>query len=191
MAKAAVKKPLSGGVETRTISLRLLRKDRTIEDAVRAIAKLKEQPTTSGRLYYSQSDDATPSWLGLVNQFAEIPLMLANKSCAAVLFLDVASGSGTTRTFALAFGGGHLTLHADAFERNFGLKVALNSIARADLHKSRYGDARGDFFQKRVPEPRDSISAISGSIPSMICCDWPAACRPTPILPAPCQARTR
>ena len=156
MAKAAAKKPLSGGVETRTISLRLLRKDRTIEDAVRATAKLKEQPTTSGRLYYSQSDDATPSWLGLVNQFAEIPLMLANKSCAAVLFLDVASGSGTTRTFALAFGGGHLTLHADAFERNFGLKVALNSIARANLKNLDMATLEATSFQKRVQASRKS-----------------------------------
>lgn len=150
------KSPLSSGVRTRTISLRLLRMDRKIEDAVRATAKLKEQPTTSGRLFYNQSNDATPSWLGLVNEFAKTPLKLANKSCGAVLFLDVAAEDGTTRTFALAFGAGHLTLHADAFERNFGLKVALNSIARAALRNLDMATLEATSFKKRVQASRKS-----------------------------------
>jgi uncharacterized protein (TIGR04141 family) len=156
MTRVAAKKKKSGGAETLTISLRLLRNDRTIDDAVRTTAKLKEQSASDGRLFYSQSNDNTPSWLGLVNQFARTPLKLANKSCAAVLFINVIDEDGKTRTFALAFGSGHLALHADAFERNFGLKVALNSIARANLKNLDMATLEATSFQKRVQASRTS-----------------------------------
>ncbi len=141
---------------TRTISLRLLRSDRTVDDAVRARRELTEHPSSAGRLFYDQSVDMPPSWLDLVNEFAtDSPLELRNKHCAAILFLEVASG-GSTRTFALAFGGGHLALQPDAFERNFGLKVALNSIARADLKNLDVATLEATSFQKRVQASRKS-----------------------------------
>lgn len=122
MVKAARMAKTGATISTRTISLRLLRKDRKIADSVRDNRELTEHPTRTGRLFYEQSKDTPPPWLELINQFsADGPLKLRNKSYAAILFLDVVSDSGA-RTFALAFGGGHLALHADAFERNFGLK---------------------------------------------------------------------
>lgn len=156
MAKAVHTAKTAVTVSTRTISLRLLRKDRTVADAVRDSRDLIEHPTRTGRLFYEQSDETPPPWLELVNQFsADGPLKLRNKSCAAILFLDVVSVAGS-RTFALAFGGGHLALHADAFERNFGLKVALNSIARADLKNLDVATLEATSFQKRVQASRKS-----------------------------------
>lgn len=142
---------------TRTISLRLLREGRTVEEAVRANRSLVESPTTIGRLFSQQSVGTRPTWLDLVNQFvAGTPLHLENKSCAAILFLDVPSGGSSQRTFAIAFGGGHLALHADAFERNFGLKVALNSISRSNLKNIDLATLDATTFKKRVQASRKS-----------------------------------
>lgn len=106
MAKAAQKQKTAATIATRTISLRLLRKDRTVDDAVRANRDLQEHATKTGRLFYDQSDDNTPPWLELVNQFtADGELRLRNKSCTAILFLDIESAGGGARTFALTFGG--------------------------------------------------------------------------------------
>ena len=157
MAKAARKQKTAASIATRTISLRLLRKDRTVDDAVRTNRDLQEHATKTGRLFYDQSDDNTPSWLELVNQFtADGELRLRNKSCTAILFLDIQSAGAAARTFALTFGGGHLAIHADAFERNFGLKVALNSIARANLKNLDVATLEATSFQKRVQASRKS-----------------------------------
>lgn len=140
-----------------TLSMRLLRTDKTIDDAIRDTRELKEVPTTSGRLFTDQSVGTSPTWLGFVNEFVEgEPLELENKSCAAILFLEVQSdGDGVKpRTFAIAFGTGHLALDADAFERNFGLKVALNSVARGNLKSLDVATLEATSFQKRIQATR-------------------------------------
>lgn len=142
---------------TPTISIRLLREDYTVDEAIRDNKKLTEQPATTGRLYHEQTGGSPPGWLGFVNAFvAGDPLELRNQSCSAVLFLDVATGKKTTRTFALAFGAAHLSLQANAFERNFGLKVALNSVARANLKNVDVATLDATSFQKRVQASRKS-----------------------------------
>lgn len=142
---------------TPTISIRLLRKDYTVDEAVRDNKKLMEQPATTGRLFHEQAPGSQPGWLGFVNAFvAGDPLKLQNQSCSAVLFLEVSTGQKDTRTFALAFGAAHLSLQANAFERNFGLKVALNSVARANLKNVDVATLDATSFQKRVQASRKS-----------------------------------
>lgn len=140
-----------------TLSVRLLRADRTVEQAVRDKSEVKEITTTSGRLFTAQSPGTPPSWLDVVNQFtAERDLKLENKSCAAILFLEVAPDDkrAKPRTFALAFGGGHHALNPDAFVRNFGLKVTLNSVARDALKNLDVATLDSTTIQKRIQASR-------------------------------------
>lgn len=141
-----------------TLSMRLLREGKTVEDAIRETRDLTPVPTTTGRLFTDQSVGTPPTWLGFVNAFAsaDAPLALENKSCAAILFLEVQPDEqgSKPRTFALAFGTGHLALDPDAFERNFGLKVALNSIARGDLKNLDVATLEATSFQKRIQATR-------------------------------------
>ncbi|MDR6710155.1 uncharacterized protein (TIGR04141 family) [Novosphingobium sp. 1748] len=142
---------------TSTISIRLLRKNYTVDESVRDNKKLTEQATTTGRLFHEQTGGSPPGWLGFVNAFvAGDPLKLQNQSCSAVLFLDVTTGKKSKRTFAFAFGAAHLSLQANAFERNFGLKVALNSVARANLKNVDVATLDATSFQKRVQASRKS-----------------------------------
>lgn len=121
---------------TTTLSLRLLRSDKTVEQAIRDTSAVAEVESDSGRLFTAQAPGTSPTWLKVVNQFAKQgDLKLENKSCAAVLFLDIQPDDKRlrTRTFALTFGSGHHALDPDAFVRNFGLKVTLNSVTRGAL----------------------------------------------------------
>ncbi|WP_395335132.1 DUF6119 family protein [Novosphingobium sp. BL-8A] len=142
---------------TPTISIRLLREDWTVDEVIRNPKKLKEQAAKYGRLFHEQTVGTAPGWLGFVNAFVDgDPLQLQNQSCSAVLFLEVPVGKEAKRTFALAFGAAHLSLQANAFERNFGLKVALNSIARANLKNIDVATLDATSFQKRFQASRKS-----------------------------------
>jgi len=153
----ARKAKLVDGPSTTTLSMRLLRTGKTVDDAFRANSDFNEEATKSGRLFTDQSGSSPPGWLGLVNEFtADGELKLENRSCSAVLFLDVTpDGAGAnTRTFAFAFGGGHHALDPDAFERNFGLKIAVNSIARSNLKNIDLATLESTSFQKRIQASR-------------------------------------
>lgn len=92
-----------------------------------------------------------------MNQFTKQgDLKLENKSCAAVLFLDIQPDDKRlrTRTFALTFGSGHHALDTDAFVRNFGLKVTLNSVARGALKNLDIATLDSTTIQKRIQASR-------------------------------------
>jgi len=155
----ARKAKVIGAPSTMTLSMRLLKSGRTVEDAFRAKSDFTEEATKAGRLFTDQSGSTPPSWLALMNEFtAAGDLKLENRSCAAVLFLEVTpDGVGATpRTFAFAFGGGHHALNPDVFERNFGLKIAVNSIARSNLKNIDLATLESTSFQKRIQATRKS-----------------------------------
>lgn len=83
---------------------------------------------------------------------------LVNQSCAAVLFLEVVPDDkqSATRIMALTFGTGHHSLDPDAFERSFGLKVVLNSVARSNLRSLDIATLDATTFQKRIQASRDA-----------------------------------
>ncbi|WP_181169550.1 DUF6119 family protein [Mesorhizobium sp. B2-4-4] len=146
-----------GAPSTMTLSVRLLRADRSVEQAIRNKSEVDEVVTSSGRLFTAQSPGTAPSWLGIVNEFtAEGSLKLENKSCAAILFLEVTPDDkgAKPRTFALAFGGGHHALNPEAFVRNFGLKVTLNSVARDALKNLDVATLDSTTIQKRIQASR-------------------------------------
>lgn len=66
------------------------------------------------------------------------------------------------RTMVISFGGGHHALNQDALERNFGLRVALNSIARDDLKNIDVATLDATTFQRRVQASRKSDLRLFG-----------------------------
>jgi hypothetical protein len=74
-----------------TLSARLLRKGRTIQNALRDDHDLQESEAELGRLFVGQAPAAPPTWTPFISQFSAGALpRLVNQSCAAVLFLDIA-----------------------------------------------------------------------------------------------------
>jgi len=152
---------MSDVAETRsiTLSLRLLRDGRTIDNALRADHELEEQEAEIGRLFVGQSPAVPPTWFGFVGEFAKENLgRLVNQSCGAVLFLEVppVGKSARKRTIALAFGAGHHSLEPDAFERSFGLRIVLNAVARSNLRSLDIATLDATTFQKRIQASRDA-----------------------------------
>lgn len=142
---------------TTTLSLRLLRADKTVKQAIRDTSAVTEIESDSGRLFTAQAPATPPTWLRVVNQFTKQgDLKLENKSCAAVLFLDIQPDDKRLklRTFALTFGSGHHALDPDAFVRNFGLKVTLNSVARGALKNLDIATLDSTTIQKRIQASR-------------------------------------
>ncbi|NEW95685.1 DUF6119 family protein [Rhodopseudomonas sp. BR0G17] len=151
----------AGGIANKSISLsvRLLRGGRTIDDSFRDGHELEERPSEAGRLFVGQAPEVPPTWFDFVSGFATRGLpRLVNQSCAAVFFLEVTPDDKrfAKRTMALTFGTGHHSLDPDAFERSFGLKVVLNSVARSNLRSLDVATLDATTFQKRIQASRDA-----------------------------------
>lgn len=154
MASGAVK-----ASKSMSLSVRLLRSGRTIDDALRDDHELEERPSEVGRLFVGQAPALPPTWFDFVSGFATGGLgRLVNQSCAAVLFLEVVPDDKrfAKRIMALTFGTGHHSLDPDAFERSFGLKVVLNSVARSNLRSLDIATLDATTFQKRIQASRDA-----------------------------------
>ena len=57
---------------------------------------------------------------------------------------------------ALTFGTGHHSLNPDAFERGFGLRVTLNSVARSSLRSLDIATLDATTFLKRIQASRNA-----------------------------------
>lgn len=152
---------MSGAELTKSMSLsvRLLRRHRAIENALRADHELGEVDTETGRVFVGQAPSTPPTWAPFIGQFARAAILrLANQSCGAVLFLEIDSGERppTKRIMALTFGTGHHALDLDAFERGFGLRVVLNSVARTNLRSLDIATLDATTFLRRIQASRDA-----------------------------------
>ncbi|WP_164988189.1 DUF6119 family protein [Bradyrhizobium betae] len=151
-----------GGVKANksmSLSVRLLRSGRTIDDSLRDGHELEERPSEAGRLFVGQAPAVPPTWFDFVSGFATGGLRrLVNQSCAAVLFLEVIPDDKrfAKRTVVLTFGTGHHSLDPDALERSFGLKVVLNAVARSNLRSLDIATLDATTFQKRIQASRDA-----------------------------------
>lgn len=79
------------------------------------------------------------------------PDNLIASGAGGVLFLPV-----DDRIFAICFGHIHMALEDEAFERQFGLKVTLNSVPRDGLRTLDLATPDAVTFQKRVQASKDS-----------------------------------
>lgn len=102
--------------------------------------------------YVGQIYSNPPSWIAFLQQGgASIPGDLFAGGAGAVIFLPVKG-----RVMAICFGHIHLALNEDAFERQFGLKVTLNSVPRNQLRTLDLATPDAVTFQKRVQASKDS-----------------------------------
>lgn len=104
------------------------------------------------RLYIKPPFQRPPWWVAFLNQGVPQLEGLFNANSAATLLLR-ASG----RIFAITFGYGRNLLALDAFEREFGLRVALNTV---DPETLRSVDAR--TFEELTVMTRSQTSRAAG-----------------------------
>ncbi|WP_323614932.1 DUF6119 family protein [Pseudomonas putida] len=148
--------------KVRTLSVRLLRIECGADEA------LKEEYVSGGRrnrltrsawpgiegaeLLVGQIFTSRPGWISFVEEQAGMqPDNLIASGAGGVLFLPV-----DDRIFAICFGHIHMALEDEAFERQFGLKVTLNSVPRDGLRTLDLATPDAVTFQKRVQASKDS-----------------------------------
>jgi uncharacterized protein (TIGR04141 family) len=147
--------------KTRTLNVRLLREGYAVEDAFSASFSpnaeraLERRPWTGvdgASLFIGQIYSNAPGWRSFLEAGSpDLPAGIFTSGAGAVLFIPVAS-----RVAAICFGHVHLALNDDAFERQFGLKVTLNSVPRGQLRTLDLATPDAVTFQKRIQASRDS-----------------------------------
>lgn len=145
----------------RTLNIRLLREGRTVGDAFspaftqgkdRALAQRPWNGVEGASLFIGQIYSNPPSWVEFLSpQSADLPADIFAGGAGAVVFLPVGD-----RTAAICFGHVHIALNDDAFERQFGLRVTLNTVPRGQLRTLDLATPDAVTFQKRVQASRNS-----------------------------------
>lgn len=145
----------------RTLNVRLLRQGRAIENAFgetfapgapRALQQRPWAGIEGARVFVGQIYSNPPSWRTFIAEgFGEFPEGIFTGGAGAVIFLPVGP-----RVVAVCFGHVHIALDDDAFERQFGLKVTLNTVPRGSLRTLDLATPDAVTFQKRVQASKDS-----------------------------------
>lgn len=146
---------------TRTLTLRLLRESKTISDAFtesyaektsKVLTKKPWQKIDGAWLFTGQIYSNPPGWLSFIDSGKNlIDESLHTGGAGAVIFIPIGK-----RYVAVCFGHIHIALEDDAFERQFGLKVALNSIPSNRIRTLDIATPDAVTFQKRVQASKDS-----------------------------------
>ncbi|MCV6621846.1 MAG: TIGR04141 family sporadically distributed protein [Cellvibrionaceae bacterium] len=144
-----------------TYNIRLLRTNRSLESAFGPSFKLggetalEERPWNSvegARLFVGQIYSNEPPWADFLReQSSDLPENLFASGAGAVLFVPIDG-----YIFAVCFGHAHVALNNDAFVRQFGLKVTLNSVPRSGLRSLDTATPDAVTMQKRIQASRDS-----------------------------------
>ncbi|RWD34907.1 MAG: sporadically distributed protein, TIGR04141 family [Mesorhizobium sp.] len=147
--------------KTRTLNVRLLRNGRTPDtafsasfapDEERALEQRPWDGVEGASLYIGQVYANPPGWTGFLQEgSADLPTDMLTSGAGAVLFVPVKD-----RMAAVCFGHVHIALNDDAFERQFGLKVTLNTVPRGNLRTLDLATPDAVTFQKRVQASKDS-----------------------------------
>ena len=87
-------------------------------------AKIKSQFELDGEIYYCDSSKKLPRWKSYLDELSDKTIsILENVSNKAIVLVYIQN-----RIMAILFGYGRSFLKEECIERNFGLKVALNTI---------------------------------------------------------------
>src|ERR1044071_3411268 len=140
--------------KTKTLNVRLLRAGHTIANAFSesfapgAERALEQRPwagVEGASLFIGQIYSNTPGWRSFLETGSpDLPTGIFTGGAGAVLFLPVAD-----RIAAVCFGHVHIALNDNAFERQFGLKVTLNTVPRGQLRTLDLATPDAVTFQKR------------------------------------------
>ena len=162
------------------ISVRLLREGRSVEDALtprfspggeKPLVREGWNQVVGAEMVFGQVYKGTPGWTGFVNEgFYDIGTRELN-SDEDLLALE-SSGAGCAifvpvrdRLITVCFGRIHLALNDDPFERQFGLKVALNAVPSSGLRTLDLATPDAVTFQRRIQASKDSEVAAFGVDP--------------------------
>lgn len=145
----------------RTLNIRLLRQGRAIADAFgenfapgkpRALQQRPWAGIDGAQVFVGQIYSNPPGWRTFIAEgFGEVPEGIFTGGAGAVIFVPAAG-----RLAAICFGHVHIALDDDAFERQFGLKVTLNTVPRSNLRTLDLATPDAVTFQKRVQASKDS-----------------------------------
>lgn len=145
----------------RTLNVRLLRKSHSVEGAFsktfapgsgRALQQRPWLGVEGAQVFVGQIYSNPPSWRNFIAEGSgDLPEDIFTGGAGAVVFVPVGS-----RKMAICFGHVHLALDDEAFERQFGLKVTLNTVPRGNLRTLDLATPDAVTFQKRVQASRDS-----------------------------------
>lgn len=145
----------------RTLNVRLLRQGRAIENAfgetfapgaARALQQRQWAGIDGAQVFVGQIYSNPPGWRSFIAEgFGEVPEGIFTGGAGAVIFIPVGA-----RIAAICFGHVHIALNDDAFERQFGLKVTLNTVPRSSLRTLDLATPDAVTFQKRVQASKDS-----------------------------------
>lgn len=147
-----------------TLNIRLLKPGIHIEDAFRDTADPEEVPTETppGSRLFIDTSRGRPSWMQLLAELTTHEPDFWTQSSSAVLAVPVEAPDGTQRLFVLCFGGGHFLIDPAKIERNFGLKVVLNTVSRRELRSLDSATLDATVFQRRTQSSRDTDLAGFG-----------------------------
>jgi len=136
------------------LSIRLLKPGTTASTALKVDHELTERPCAVGVLYGGQTAHAAPDWVRFLAPAAQgIEAVLLAQQASAVLLVTAAQG-GVDRLFAIAFGQGHHAIDPDRVERQFGMRVVLNSVARDALRALDSATLDTTVIQRRTQASR-------------------------------------
>lgn len=138
-------------------------KDAVLIKTVRGVATLYVR---------KQFPHGSPPWTQLFTSHQQVPNDLFGETSSVGAILLVRDHE---RVFVLAFGTGHYLLKQDTVERDFGLRVTLNSVdpeKLRSLDKASYEDnplnsriqstREVDIFQLRIDSESDLVHAVTG-----------------------------
>ncbi len=162
---------------TRTVSVYLLRSHvKGASDALSVDPESLESHTIRGldgaTLYVSRSPARAPKWAEIFEGSADPQLNLKRPTFGAVLLLKAGQ-----RHYALTFGSGRHLLAYRSYERNFGLRVALNLVdpdrvrsansrtfVDSALQVSRQISEPSDITDLEIDVQRDLLTRLEGSV---------------------------
>lgn len=141
---------------TTDLSVRLLHPGVKPNDALKLGHGLLIHACPIGQLYYHATTQAPPDWAEFLERGAPgIKPLLRNQHSSAVLLIE-AGPKGAERLFAFCFGQGHHAIEHDFVERQFGMRVVLNSVSRKDLRVMDTASLDSTVMQRRTQASRDS-----------------------------------
>lgn len=141
---------------TTDLSVRLLHPGVQHADALKPGHGMLLHPCPIGQLYYHATTQESPDWAEFLDRGAPgIKPLLHSQHSSAVLLLQ-AGLPGARRLFAFCFGQGHHAIEHDFIERQFGMRVVLNSVSRNDLRVLDSASLDSTVMQRRTQASRDS-----------------------------------
>ena len=144
-----------------TLNLRLLRTGKTTADAftptfapdaARALSRGSWADVDGAEIFVGQMYSNAPPWIEFISTGYTGGLEgFHTAGAGAIIYIPVKD-----RVFGVCFGHVHIALKDDAFERQFGLKVTLNTVPKDKLRTLDLATPDAVTFQKRIQASRDS-----------------------------------